>query len=97
MLSLITLVLSFVWKNGNQNMFAAWLTFTIASTIYSYTWDLKVDWALLDCKSKYRLLRPKLFYSSPKFYYIAMILNLVLRLAWALTLSPNITDKTFGP
>lgn len=25
-----------------------------------------------------------------------MISNLALRLAWVLTLSPNITDKTFG-
>ena len=56
-LSILTLVFSFLWKSGNQNIFAAWLTFAISSTIYSYVWDLKVDWALLDRKATNCLLR----------------------------------------
>lgn len=91
----MTLIFSYLWKAGNQNIFAAWLTFAIASTIYSYVWDLKVDWALLERKAPYCLLREKLAYHH-RSYYFMMVLNLVLRLAWVLTLSPNITDKTFG-
>jgi hypothetical protein len=84
-----------MWQSGSQNLFAAWLTFAISSTIYSYSWDLKVDWALLNRKATNFLLRDKLLY-SPKSYYVMMISNLALRLAWVLTLSPNISNNFFG-
>lgn len=89
-------MLSYLWTSVDRNIFAAWLTFAIASTIYSYVWDLKVDWDLLYCHSHKCLLRNKLFYSTSKFYYAMMILNLILRLAWVLTLSPNIASDAFG-
>lgn len=92
---MITLILSFLWKSGNEKIFAAWLTFTIVSTIYSYVWDLKVDWNLLERKVEHCLLRNTITY-PPYIYYIIMVGNLVLRLAWTLTLSPNIVSKTFG-
>lgn len=91
----MTLVFSFLWKNGSSNIFAGWLTFAIISTIYSYVWDLKIDWQLLDRKAEYCLLREKLTY-LPRNYYIFMFLNLILRLAWVTTLSQNITDKLLG-
>lgn len=95
MFSLLTVVLSYLWKSGNQNIFAAWLVFAISSTLYSYVWDLKVDWALLNKDSDNFMLRNKLTYKRYSYYFM-MVLNLVLRLAWVLTLSPNITEKTFG-
>jgi hypothetical protein len=84
-----------LWRGGNQNIFAAWLVFAISSSIYSYVWDLKIDWALLEKNSTHCLLREDLIYDY-RSYYVMMISNLILRLAWVLTLSQNITDKTFG-
>jgi hypothetical protein len=54
-----------------------------------------MDWDLLNRKSQNFLLRDKITY-APRFYYILMVLNLILRLAWVLTLSQNISDKLFG-
>ena len=48
-----------------------------------------MDWGLLEPGSHNILLRNKLFY--PKYlYYLVMVLNLLLRLVWILTLSPTI-------
>lgn len=94
-LSVLTTIFSYLYRNGTTNIFVAWITFAAASTIYSYAWDLKVDWALLERKSQHFMLRDKITY-APRFYYILMVLNLFLRLAWVLTLSQNITDKLFG-
>ena len=69
--------------------------FAITSTLYSYSWDLKIDWALLDRKADLCLLRDRLIYRHWTYYFM-MVGNFVLRLAWVLTLSPNITDRTFG-
>ena len=44
---MITLTLSYFYKSGNDTIFAAWLFWAIFSTIYSYIWDLKMDWILL--------------------------------------------------
>ena len=52
------------------------------STIYSYYWDLYMDWGLLrsmDSGKKY--LRNKILYPS-WFYYFAAITNLLMRLMW---------------
>ncbi len=46
-LSVITAVLSFQYRLGVQNILPAWLVFAAISTIYSYIWDLKMDWNLL--------------------------------------------------
>jgi hypothetical protein len=86
---------SYLWQSSYQNLFAAWLTFAISSTIYSYIWDLKMDWGILNFRATRFLLRDKLLYSS-KSYYLFMISNLILRLAWVLTLSPNISNNLFG-
>jgi hypothetical protein len=35
--------------NKDDNIFLAfWIFFAIIATFYSYYWDLKMDWALLD-------------------------------------------------
>ena len=42
--SLITLVLSFVYSAANKDIFPLWCVFSAISTIFSYIWDLKMDW-----------------------------------------------------
>ncbi|KAF1001588.1 hypothetical protein AG4045_027431 [Apium graveolens] len=60
------------------------MTSAIAAISGTY-WDLVYDWGLLDRKSKNRWLRDKLLVPHKNVYYVAMVLNVVLRLAWLQT------------
>lgn len=60
----------------------------IASAIAAISgtyWDLVYDWGLLDRNSRNRWLRDKLLVPHKNVYYGAMVLNVVLRLAWLQT------------
>ena len=93
---MITLLLSYLYKAGDDKIFAGWLFFTILTTIYSYCWDLKMDFALLEPGAPHRFLRKHLTYLPARNYYAIMVGNLILRLAWVATLSPSIVDNAFG-
>ena len=69
----------------------------IISTVYSYSWDIYMDWGLLRTKSaKRRFLRDKLFYPT-WFYYFAAVSNLFLRCAWLTTfMTPQMIKKVLG-
>jgi hypothetical protein len=92
--ALISTILSYIYNNGSQ-IFPAWLVFAILTSIYTYYWDLKYDWILLDFYAKHQFLRNKIAYPK-KFYYILLFVNLLLRSSWALTLSPNIVRNFLG-
>lgn len=55
--TLITAVLAFQYRLGDDKIQAAWLFFAVISSIYSYGWDIKMDWDLLQKNSKHPLLR----------------------------------------
>ncbi|XP_042977149.1 phosphate transporter PHO1 homolog 9-like [Carya illinoinensis] len=52
------------------------------ATIIATYWDIVIDWGLLRKDSKNRWLRDKLLISNRSVYFVAMALNVVLRLAW---------------
>ncbi|XP_062221606.1 phosphate transporter PHO1-2-like isoform X2 [Phragmites australis] len=53
-----------------------------AATIYQLYWDFVMDWGLLNPKSKNLWLRDELVLKNKSIYYVSMMLNLALRLAW---------------
>ncbi|XP_024006974.1 phosphate transporter PHO1 homolog 3 isoform X1 [Eutrema salsugineum] len=55
------------------------------ATVFCTYWDFVHDWGLLNKTSKNRWLRDKLLVPHKKVYFIAMIVNVVLRLAWLQT------------
>ncbi|KAI3784854.1 hypothetical protein L1987_43961 [Smallanthus sonchifolius] len=55
------------------------------ATIFSTYWDLVMDWGLLCRNSENPWLRDKLILPSKSIYFIAMVLNVILRLAWMQT------------
>lgn len=64
-----------------------WFSARMVATIYSYIWDIYMDWGLFrhfenDGK---RFLRVKLTY-HPYFYYYAIVSDLILRFAWVLSI-----------
>ncbi|XP_043784667.1 xenotropic and polytropic retrovirus receptor 1 homolog isoform X2 [Apis laboriosa] len=60
-----------------------WIISCIVNSIYSVTWDLKMDWGLLDSNAgENKFLREEVVYSAAGFYYFAIIEDFILRFAW---------------
>ncbi|OXU28573.1 hypothetical protein TSAR_004785 [Trichomalopsis sarcophagae] len=58
-----------------------WLVSCFINSIYSYTWDIKMDWGLLDGNAgENRFLREEV-----SFYYFAIIEDFLLRFVWILS------------
>ncbi|XP_076941750.1 phosphate transporter PHO1 homolog 3-like [Bidens hawaiensis] len=55
------------------------------ATIFSTYWDIVMDWGLLCKDSENPWLRDKLILPHRSIYFIAMVLNVILRLAWMQT------------
>ncbi|KAK7400896.1 hypothetical protein VNO78_12205 [Psophocarpus tetragonolobus] len=73
--------------NHNNSMgwkVLAWI-FSISAALVSTYWDLVIDWGLLQRRSKNRWLRDKLAVPNKSVYFLAMVLNVLLRFAWLQT------------
>lgn len=70
--------------------------FALVSTLYSYSWDIKMDFGFLHEGSNFPL-REKLSYKNKFFYYFCMTINLFLRFLWVLTVSPEIVLRFIRP
>jgi hypothetical protein len=88
--SLVTAILSYVYNLGYPNLLGIWIITSFASTIYSYYWDLKYDWVLLEPNCKYWLLRKYITFEPKRNYYIVIVANFIMRLSWMMTISPNV-------
>lgn len=69
-----------------DNAFWIYAALHFWASTYSYCWDIYMDWGLLRCwkREKYAL-RDKINYPV-WFYYFSMVVDLVLRYTWILTL-----------
>ncbi|CAG2104582.1 unnamed protein product [Medioppia subpectinata] len=70
--------------------FNLWIISMIVNACYTYVWDVKMDWGLFDPNSpskEYPFLREEIVYSSPNYYYFAIIEDLILRFGWTLSVS----------
>ncbi len=76
-----------------SNLFQMSIAFIVVSAIsyifFSY-WDLTVDWGLFKRHQKPRFLRKELLFRYPLLYYLAIPTDLILRLAWIITVSPGL-------
>lgn len=88
--SLIASVLSYVYNLGYPNLLGIWIMASAISTMYSYLWDLKYDWGLLESNTKNWLLRKYLTFEPKRNYYIVIVVNFIMRLSWMMTISPSI-------
>ncbi|CAE7682352.1 PHO1-H4, partial [Symbiodinium microadriaticum] len=60
------------------------------TTAYCFYWDVVMDWGLGNRDVPYFLLRRELYF-QPMTYYTAIVLDLVMRLGWAILISPSQT------
>lgn len=68
--------------------FYLWIIAAVFSTCYTLTWDIKMDWGLLDSNAgDNRFLREETVYAFRGYYYFAMVEDLFLRFTWSLSVS----------
>ncbi|XP_051787655.1 xenotropic and polytropic retrovirus receptor 1 homolog [Erpetoichthys calabaricus] len=70
--------------SGVKVYLCLWVLTTCLSAIATITWDLRMDWGLVRGQ---RLLREETVYSHAAYYYCAMLLDVLLRVSWALNVS----------
>lgn len=58
------------------------LVTSVVATFYQLYWDFVKDWGLLNPKSRNPWLRDDLILKNKSIYYLSIVLNLVLRVAW---------------
>ncbi|KAG8366922.1 hypothetical protein BUALT_Bualt16G0018300 [Buddleja alternifolia] len=52
------------------------------TTIYNTYWDIVIDWGLLQRNAENPWLRDKLLISNKAVYFVAIVVNILLRLVW---------------
>jgi len=76
--------------------FVLWGLACLVNTSFATYWDLCKDWGLFASGAKkHRFLRRDLLY-PPAVYYLAMVNNVVFRLAWTLSISVGYFDLFFS-
>ncbi|KAJ5183024.1 hypothetical protein N7492_000640 [Penicillium capsulatum] len=61
---------------------ASFITFALLNAVYTSVWDLIMDWSLGNPYAKHPLLRDVLAFRRAWVYYIAMVLDVVIRFNW---------------
>lgn len=87
-----------LYLNNNtkeSNVFQAFWTFAfVASSLYSFVWDVYMDWGL--GRPSFGFLGPRLMYPKRYVYFTVICIDLVLRFAWVLTLVPPNSGAAFA-
>ncbi|KAI9154367.1 hypothetical protein LWI28_025180 [Acer negundo] len=68
-----------------QTLLIMAISSSVVATIANTYWDIVIDWGLLRRSSRNHWLRDKLILPNKSVYFIAMVLNIILRLAWMQT------------
>jgi xenotropic and polytropic retrovirus receptor 1 len=61
---------------------AVFITLATINSLYCSVWDLAMDWSLCNPYAKYPFLRDTLGYKRAWYYYVAMIIDPILRFNW---------------
>ncbi|GMY13726.1 phosphate transporter PHO1 homolog 9 [Fagus crenata] len=80
-LTAVAMRTSYDLKEGMTWRIIAGVSSGVAIVAATY-WDIVIDWGLLQRNSKNPWLRDKLLVSNKSVYFVAMVLNVLLRLAW---------------
>ncbi|XP_040570423.1 solute carrier family 53 member 1 [Lepeophtheirus salmonis] len=80
--------LNSISDDSNGPFFYMWIVSSVCSSLYAYTWDIKMDWGLFDSNAgENRYLREEVVYSRKIYYYFGIVEDFVLRFGWAISLS----------
>eukprot|EP00056_Hartaetosiga_gracilis_P017844 m.8616 g.8616 ORF g.8616 m.8616 type:complete len:376 (-) comp6156_c0_seq2:220-1347(-) len=74
-----------------------WLYSVSVNTVYSFLWDVLMDWGLChETDAPHVLLRKTLLFEKAWKYYMAIVLDLALRFCWSLKLSSHLQHHATG-
>eukprot|EP00040_Diaphanoeca_grandis_P003204 m.24219 g.24219 ORF g.24219 m.24219 type:complete len:413 (+) comp14504_c0_seq1:176-1414(+) len=80
---------------------ALWMYTVVINTVYSWLWDVYMDWGLgrprMGGKPQWPFLRSTLVYQYPLLYYLIVPFDLALRATWSLKLSSHLLAHASGP
>ncbi|ODM20836.1 hypothetical protein SI65_03889 [Aspergillus cristatus] len=65
-----------------QRFEATFITFALLNAVYTSVWDLAMDWSLGNPYAKHPLLREVLAFRQVWVYYVAMVLDVIIRFNW---------------
>mmetsp|Transcript_47140 Transcript_47140/g.87573 ORF Transcript_47140/g.87573 Transcript_47140/m.87573 type:complete len:581 (-) Transcript_47140:544-2286(-) len=83
-----------VLESKPNNLFQVfWMGLFVSSSLYSFTWDVTMDWGL--GKPRFGFLGPRLMFPNRLHYYGVIAIDLVLRFLWVLTLIPPQSGASF--
>ncbi|KAI8147935.1 EXS family-domain-containing protein [Fennellomyces sp. T-0311] len=84
--SILAIVMAAVRRtHPSQGMDVVYILSCIVNSCYTSIWDIKMDWGLIQPNSKNLLLRDELVFKGAV-YYIASIIDVILRFSWILNL-----------
>lgn len=72
-----------------------WLFLFTASSLYTWVWDVTMDWGL--GRPQFKYLGDSQMFSRKWVYYVAIVADLFLRFAWTLTLIPPRSSRDWLP
>lgn len=79
-------------NSRHSNLFQVfWMGLFIASSLYSFWWDVYMDWGL--GRREHGFLGPRLMFPRRSYYFMVISADLVLRFMWVLTLIPPQSGK----
>ncbi|KAJ6155511.1 hypothetical protein N7470_006077 [Penicillium chermesinum] len=61
---------------------AVFITFALLNAVYTSVWDLIMDWSLGNAFAAHPFLRENLAFRRAWVYYVAMVINVVIRFNW---------------
>ncbi|KAL4925165.1 EXS family-domain-containing protein [Aspergillus undulatus] len=61
---------------------APFITFALLNAVYTSVWDLAMDWSLGNIYAKHILLRETLAFRRAWVYYVAMVIDVIVRFNW---------------
>lgn len=70
-----------------------WMFLFVSSSLYSFFWDVYMDWGLGSLKHGF--LSARLMYPNRYYYYVVIVLDIILRFMWVLTLVPPQSGASF--
>lgn len=73
-----------------ENLYTLHSVFATIYSLYTSSWDITMDWSLLQRRARYPFLRNELVFEHYwPVYYWAIITNVVIRFAWIIYLLPG--------
>ena len=94
--NIIVATFSFL-TNFSQNWFIPWCISAFISGCYSSFWDIVMDWGFYHWNNPNFPLREQLAYKTKLFYHATIILDIILRFLWVLSVSPEIMYNMIRP